>query len=745
MSTINGPAGEGFLRDWNGNGEWEMQTGREPTYTIGKPVMFWRNGGRYNGYYGNQPNYTAWVETLFPTVPPPAREAAKPPKPSDTWSPEAIALAKSLLRTESLKKLDGGIDVREVTETFDPRWNRRSSHHANLALNSPKAWLTRTLNLDAQTIVNFCDAKERGAFSLSLLLGRVRKSIDRDLSAPPLDLSDWSLSPLDVAYRAYQAHVVKADAPNQVVLVLRVKGSDAEQRFLIDTKRHVLLKIETVNKKEMTSTVSFTDFVEIAGSWWARRVTTTDSKQRKIGETSLDIKSLAADKYNARMATELTAKDRVQFLHLPLVRFKDAQQHVADGSASFDDRIVMMLHDAYLQQWDAMLSQLDAIEKAAAGNPGVAKPGVHWIRPMILQTIRRNDESRQLWLGEARKLVENKQQDELFLAGFLLGQAASVTSPAEYLEFVELLKPVYDRQPAELDATTSWQQILATTYDRLGRIEEMLAVKQKLAANAPWEVSKQTDYAQRLMQAGQADVAYDWLRKQLDRKVERENSEDESLRTAYANLYRGQARWEDLLRFTSKWIDRKPEYESAYLQHLSALVYNDRLDDANALALQWLKESQIKGKLAPDQDARLSAAISFAEGNAYDISFNRMDERWFEPFAQAARFFIHDKEHVQIVSRLMDYRFSESDSADRLRGYFLKLLETESAKLSPEQINLLVNWTLSGASNWPSRSMGASNSTPPRFRTACGERSPINFAPAGRPWSIKATATKSTC
>ena len=278
----------------------------------------------------------------------------------------------------------------------------------------------------------------------------------------------------------------------------------------------------------------------------------------------------------------------------------------------------------------------------------------------------------------------------------MLGQAAAVTSPAEYLEFVELLKPVYDRQPAELDATISWQQILANTYDRLGRIDEMLALKEKLAANAPWDVSKQTDYAQRLMQAGQADAAYDWLQKQLDRKVERDNSEDEILRTAYANLYRGEARWEDLLRFTTKWIDRKPEYQSAYLQHLSALVYNDRLDDANALALQWLKEAQIKGKLAADQDARLSAAISFAEGNAYDISFNRMDDRWFEPFAQAARFFIHDKQHVQIVSRLMDYRFSESDAADRLRGYFLKLLETESATLSPEQINPLVNWTLSG-------------------------------------------------
>ena len=66
----------------------------------------------------------------------------------------------------------------------------------------------------------------------------------------------------------------------------------------------------------------------------------------------------------------------------------------------------------------------------------------------------------------------------------------------------------------------------------------------------------------------------------------------------------------------------------------------------------------------------------------------------------------------------MDYRFSESDSADRLRGYFLKLLETESATLSPEQINRWSIGPFRAASNWPSRSMDESNSTPRKFPTS---------------------------
>ncbi len=273
-------------------------------YTIGKPV--------YRGWqYGSPPNYSAWLDVLFPAVPPLAREPAQPPRPSEKWSADAIALSKSLLRTDALKKLDGGIELRTVSESFDPRWSRRTSRHAGLALYSTTSWLTRTLDLDAQTVFNYCNAKERGAFSLALLLGRTRKSSDSDLARPPLELSDWSLSRLDEAYRGYEARVVKADAPDRAVVVLTIKNnSDFEQRFTIDTARHVLVKIETLDKGKVTSTTSFTDFVEIAGSWWARKVATVDAKERKAAESSLDIKALVADKFSERIDTELAAKPR---------------------------------------------------------------------------------------------------------------------------------------------------------------------------------------------------------------------------------------------------------------------------------------------------------------------------------------------------------------------------------------------------------------------------------------------------
>src|SRR5262249_35015836 len=112
---------------------------------------------------------------------------------------------------------------------------------------------------------------------------------------------------------------------------------------------------------------------------------------------------------------------------------------------------------------------------------------------------------------------------------------------------------------------------------------------------------------------------------------------------------------------------------------------------------QWLKEARVPGKLAPDQQARLEAALSFAFGNLYHLSFNRMDPRWFEPLAETIRFFIRHKHHAEIAGRAMgNHYFSQSDVADQLRGAFLAVLQTEAGDLTPSQINPLVHWTLLG-------------------------------------------------
>ena len=640
------------------------------------------------GYY---PNYTSWLSSLVPQL---AGRPGKPhvsPTDPETWSAEALALSKSLSRLESLHKLAGGIELNTTSETFDPNWNRTSSRSSNRALYAPTGWLTKPLNPNEQTIINYCDKKERGVFSLAFLLGQTRPASERDLTTVPFSLSDWSLLPLHETYRAYTAKVEKA-GENQVNLILTLKNSTYVQHYLIDTAKHVLLSWESFNDVKSGGIAKFSDFVEVGGSWWATKMTTQDAKERKVAEATFVVKGLAKDQYAERMKAELSILPQVQLLHQPFVKLKDARQHVADGSANFDDRLAMILYNCQLQQWDEVLKQLDAAEKLAMN-----KPGVRWLRTRILATMARNEEARQRLAEEAKTLIAKPVQDELFLTSFVSTHAQGVNSPAEYLDFLKTLKAVYDRQPANPATIRPWLEQLANAHESLtGHIDEVLALRKRMAEEAPWEVSLQISYAQRLRTAGQPETAYAWLDMQLARPETRTDAEDESLRNAFADLYRGEARWADLLKFTTSWIAKKPESASPYQQHLAALVYNEKLDDAYALAEQWLKEGRIEGKLAPDLRARLTAALAMAQGTAYNISFYRDQERWNEPLAETARFFVRKADELGIAQQIVNSRFNQSEMCDRLRAHFLGLLQTDLDKLSPEQISFLVSQTMSG-------------------------------------------------
>ncbi len=117
---------------------------------------------------------------------------------------------------------------------------------------------------------------------------------------------------------------------------------------------------------------------------------------------------------------------------------------------------------------------------------------------------------------------------------------------------------------------------------------------------------------------------------------------------------------------------------------------------ANKLAEQWLKDAQIEAEFSPDQSARLEVAISFAQGNCHNLWFNRMDDRWYAPLAETVRFFLAHKKHFDIAQRIFDNRLAASDEGDRLRGDYLKLLQTEVDSLTPQQVATLVSWSLSG-------------------------------------------------
>lgn len=674
-----------------------------PFYEIGAPFLpaGKPSRGRWSGAnfaYDPTPNYTAWLNTLFPAL---ARRPvpSEPPALPETWSAEAIELSKSLLRAESLKTFEGGIELRRVADHFDPRWNRRVSRDSDLVLYSSAGWVTRSLNRNVQTIVNYCIPQQRGVYSLSFLLGRHRPADERDLEPKIVGLHDGSLSPFHEQFRDRIAHVEPA-GENRVKLILTTREIKQSEIFWIDTQRRVVVKHEWLDDGVVTATVTSDDFIEIAGSWWPRKSIQLDKEGLKTSETTYEIRALARPEFGQRMDAELAAMPTVQFISLPFVKLSVARQKVADGTATFDARLAMILHHALFQQWDDVLKNAEAAEKQA-----VDKPGLRWLRTLLLATMRRNEQARDRLLAEVRNLVAEPRQDELFLTEFILGQAYGLASWPEFLELVELAKPVYERQPAELNAMLQWTERLAQCQEGIGNQEKSLELRRALAESSPWHVHWQTDYALRLSIDGQFDAAHAWLRKEIDRDIKRPDSEDESLRSAVANMYRNQGRWADLLKFTTEWIERPSQslsHNSAYAQHLSALVFNDQLDQANALAQRWMDESRGEGAPSEVRRARLESALNFALGNAYNLSIQRMDDRWYQPLGELARVFVDHPQRSYVASRIMSHHyFQQSDVADRLRGELFVLLQSDAGTLSPGVLQTLVNWTLSGRMELP--------------------------------------------
>ena len=635
---------------------------------------------------------TSWLGTLFPHLPPtPTKE--EPPKPEKPWPAPARDLARDLLRIGQLAGLEGGLLIERQAEGFDPRWDKLISRSQTLELVSPAAWLIRSGGYSSATTVQWCDRRQRGVFSKAFQLGRRRKSARMDLSKPPLALPGHVLVPLDRTYRNYTVEL-KPQADRQTLLVLkRPENPDSEVHILVDTARKVVLSIDNRQADKVTSATKFDRFVEVAGGWWAGRMQTIDQQGRRTSVITQKLRLLAADAFAQHIKRQLAGRDRVQFLREPMVEVTDAKRALADGKAAFDDRMTLLLHFCDSQQWPRVLEHLEQAEKLSGG-----KPGLRWVRNAILRDSRRREELKQRILDEAARMakpqVEGKADaEELYLAGYMLGQASGILQANEMLALLDTLKPVYERQPEHLAAMKRWGQNRVNYLRQAGRPDEALQLQEQLAKEYPHDSPLQQQYAQALANVGQYDAAYAWLDRVITDEAQWHAHEDNTLRTTYTDLLRNQGRWPEMTEYLARWVERNPKALTAYQRYLPALMRTDRIDKANSLIAAWLKEGRKAEKLPADVSYRLRAAVSQALGQGYGMRTNRIDQQWLDPLADAVRFFARHETGSSIANQIMNHsQFRQSDQCRRLRKRFAGVLEAEIATLKPVEIERFVNW-----------------------------------------------------
>lgn len=644
-------------------------------------------GGGFGGnaWYGRNPEYTAWVNQLFPSL---AAPAEAPETVESEWPEDAIAISQSLLRTNALRSLKGGLEIHISRESRDVRWERVTSRTSNLELYSPDRWLKRPTHQGTHTIVNWNNARERGVFSLMYHLGRIRDSVEYDQDSVVIGFSDYSQRPLHEQWRGYDIAVEEL-ADGRVQLVMSHKDSASVQtRITIDTERNVILTHTSYSQDKLSSTITYSDFVQVGGTWWAGKATTTDAQNREIAVASQTVQLLDADKFDDRFQAETAARKQVQFVRLPFVTIPEAETAEKDGSASFAHRLALLLRACGIQKWDEAVTQLGELEKLA-----VDGSGARFIRSAVLQSARRNEDVRQFVLTESERLAAGPSQDDFQLAQTMLGYANSIVDGNEYLQLIDRLKPLYDRQPEHLYAQRAWKQHRVSALQSLGRTEEYLAIRRDLAETGEWDLQAQIQYARLLNSVGDSDAAYAWIDREIQIEVERSPYEFDQLFSTYYDLLNQAGRYQDLVTITERWMKASPTSSDPYKRHLGALVYADRSASADARCLEWLTGNRDEGELSVAAQQQVNAAVGYATGNVYGASYHVIDPKWLKPLAETARFFVRHEHRFDIAQSIIgNYRFSDSHESDLLRKWLFEILIEEASTLPQQQLHALVSW-----------------------------------------------------
>jgi hypothetical protein len=627
-----------------------------------------------------------WL-SLFPTLAPTSTTTTVR-KPPAWWTADVLDMVKPLRNADALRQV-AGLEIRRSGQIFDLGRQRLIDAGTRLELVSPTAWLTRDSGQGSPTNIDWCDGADRGALSLALQLGVIRP-------ADPADVTQFRSSlvvpPLEETYRQYIPTVARP-AADRVLLSLVLRGqSHVSVLITIDTGRNVITQIEHLNDAgKVTLTETRDQFVNVADSWVPTSRVMNDATGRVVASTLYAITSLNAESFAQRLATELAPQNDALLIRGPLPKLVEARSKLAAGMPSVEDRVMVMLDATLRQQWDELFQQLVALEQARPDHAALK-----WLRIGVEKAAGRREEARAHLFAAAERLVPDESPEAMARAQHVLSHVYGIAGWNEYAPFVATLRPVYARQPDAALALHAWNLRHADVLRHTGRTDEFLALRQTLAQEVFGDTQEQTAHARQLAEFGRYDAAYERLQTALASPLHQEPSRQRDLKDTYARLLRQQARWADLVAYLEAWITLGPEHDEPYAELLSALIFADRVPDAERIVRDWLTQSRVDRKLTAAEIARFDAALAFALGDIRHVS-SRSEVRpeWHALLEETAVHFLAHPHHPGYATRIVGHhRFQSTDAADRIRGRIRQRLLADVATLPPGVLHELVTQVL---------------------------------------------------
>ena len=656
-------------------------------------------GGRGRALRPHDPD---WLRRWFAAVPGPPSVPLTAE--TSTWPADAIELAESLLRQPALDKMSGGLEIEAVYTSRDPKRDRRTGRTTFAAFYSPEAWVARHERVGGGRGVNWCDGEKRGTANLITKLGRHRSAHKTDARLQLVGLpgyNDFSYANLAASYVSYEARVEKQEKDKCSLVLTHPNSPGYELRFRIDTGKKVVLSYEVHRNAKLQSRQSFGEFVQAAGCWWATRVEHSNADGKRTASVRLVVREVDDEAWSVRVEKEMAALEDAILLDDPLPSLAEARQGQHDGDMPFEDHVIHVSRFIGLGQHDRTTAQWAEAHKLVAG-----KPGTRWLDIELLLVARRQEEARQLVRALAQELMGMASADDLYLANQVLGLMSRCGQANERLELLERLRPVYERQEAFLMGTRTWLSRRAGLLEDVGRVEEALELRQKLAASHPDDLQLQTRYVTALLNHGGVEEARKRLATLLKDTKWWTLRERNSIRSSVAGTLMNRVTAREWLASTEVWIAEDPTSATPHQYHLTALFRANEADRAHAAIEAWIRAGlalevklQAAGSPAPRTDeerstaTRMQAAVKAAMGQGYNMYYNTIAPRWYDLLSEAVKALFRSEHNRSLAGQIMQHhQFSGTDQARRLRRHFITVLAREAGTLDHARLNQVIAW-----------------------------------------------------
>ncbi|MCE9526047.1 MAG: hypothetical protein K8R36_08335, partial [Planctomycetales bacterium] len=612
-------------------------------------------------------------------------------------TPEVRDLVLALQRGDKVRALPGGVEFSRATESFDARFGELiAKSNSRDLLSGSLGWLSSYGSEGSSDTVDWCDAKERGIWSPAYELALVRKAIKEEHLRWKGSAEDY---PLVEALRYANPAKVTLEHPaeNQVLLILgnefdEDEESELQTRFLIDTKRNVLLSVEERVGGKTTRTVKFADFVELAGRFWPQTQETLDADGKRISLTKNTVKVLSAEQFTGELKAQQTAREPSLTLHLPLPTHAEAKKALVRlGEITPEVYLRLLIGAASKQDWEKTHEYLARIEEQTK-----EKAWPHWLRLHVLSLSRRHEELKTELMKMGTELADKPHVGEWTLESALWQYGESYLGQQEQLELLAALRPIFARAPEYLGRIKQFDETRLQLLIRSGRTQEANALRKNLAERYPRDLGLQTQYANWLGQQGDQPAAYAWLTKTMGGANSKWTpGEIEQLQWSYLSLLENQGRYADKAEYLAPILAKNPRDERFYSQYLVALILTSREAEADKLIKEWLA-ADLAGKEKDAARARASAAVQIVMNETHPFGSRQYDVAWLKPLAEFAlrnAAIANYTARNSVRSVLQNSEFSSSDEMPKLSKALMARLLAEAEKLTPGQLESLVEHT----------------------------------------------------